>query len=759
MGMGETMKRTRELPPPPTLTPLQIATLQSVIEERLNQCEEGRGDRIKKILRYRAMHKDDYSHRVEAGSIYEVSNIGVPLLKAVATSYAAKVEDELLSSETPFQVKPREDDDKDKAEMYDHYWTFEIMDQMNFGRSASEGIAVCCVEGTAIKKRSWRIDRSYFPAIRQALHDESGQPVMGPDGEHIFDDHETIEVEPTAMEKALTLGFAKGRMHVLFGEDEVGPELTDGHSYQPVTIKDSITHYDGAESKVIPFEDFICSLNVDSIAASPIIGHKYQNRLYEVLERVSETADGSTEQEAVTAAGWIFDNLTKLKDLPDADSAEGSKNTPGANKPDTKLGETQASALGFGSNDKLHKKVNLIECYLKYDIDGDGQLEDMIVLVEAETKMPLWVVYLVSVYEDCKLPFEIHGFFQVPNRWYSMGPYEYLECAQDFVDKVFNRMNYRTSMSANPITWEKPDNFVKRPKKFGPGERCQLRGTARIEDSMGFITMPQMEGVEWQHFQFFISLIQLTTGISNAAQGDISSLPSTQTATGITSIINEGNKLYRMFIRRQQGSNEREIAGLVRLNQQNLDEEKVIRYFSKSKREEIQQMVSPDELRNLDFDVKIVLTKSGVEQKANMISKAIDILNGWIAVPPQFQPMFRDMYVQLLQTIGIVDAERILPSVESMEEDQGRDQMIQQAIEQISAAAQKIEGGEMDPKKQVAADLMNVMQALQQIISVPPDLENPEAAASAPSAGESMSEKMGTSAPIPEGQPQPLQAQ
>ncbi len=752
------MRNRHELPPPPQLNEAQVTMLQKVIEERLTQAETGRLERIKKIQRYRAMHQDDYSHRVEAGSIYEVSNIGVPLLKAVATSYAAKVEDELLSAEAPFQVKPREDDDKDKAELYGAYWNFEIMDQMGFAKSASEGIAVCCVEGTAIKKRSWRIDRSYFPAIKHALHDPNGNPMMDPDGEHIFEDHPVAEVEPTAVEKFFTAGMAKPRQHVMFG-DEVGPELTENHTHEPITVKESITHYDGAESKVIPFEDFICSLNVDSINASPIVGHKYQNRLHEVMERVSETANGDTGEESVTAAGWIFANLVKLKDLPDADSSEGGQNTPGLNKPNTKLGESQSSGVGYLSNDKLHKKVNLIECYLKYDIDDDGTLEDIIVLIEAETKMPLWIVYLVSVYEDCKLPFDVIGFFQVPNRWYSMGPYEYLECAQDFVDRVFNRMNYRTSMSANPITWHKPENFVKPPKRFGPGERCQLRGTFNIEQSMGFITMPSMEGVEWQHFQFFISLIQLTTGVSNAAQGDVSSLPSTQTATGITSIINEGNKLYRMFIRRQQGAMEREIGGLVRLNQQNLNEEKVVRYFSNTQRSDVQGMVNPEDLREIEFDVKITLSKTGLEQKSNMIARAIQILQGWIQVPPQFQAMFRDLYVQLLQTIGIVDAERILPSVESIEEDQGQDQQLQQIIEQISAAAQKIEGAEMDPKKQVAGELMSVMEALQQMIAVPPELPKAPGEDLTEATEGNMFEKMGGTGVAPDGQGQPLAAE
>ncbi len=758
------MKRKREVPLPPKLTVDEVATLQAVIEQRLELCEAGRKERVDKILQYRKMHRDDFSHRATPGSIYEQSNIAVPLMKGVATSYQSKIEDELLSSETPFQVKPRELDDKDRAELYDHYWTFEIIDQMKFGRSASEGIGVLTVEGTAIKKRSWKVEKSYFPSIKSVLHDPEGNPMLDPDGEYIYEGHPMVEVAPTAIQKLASLGFAQPKVHLLFGE-EPGPEMTDAHYYDEIEVKDSITHYDGAVSKTIPFEDFICSLNVDSINASPIVGHKHQNRLYEILDRVAETTDGDLEDEAVTAAGWIVDNLEKLKDSPDGSSTEGSKSAPGATKPDPTLGEVHAPGLDNLSADALHKNINLVECYLKYDVDGDGKLEDLVVLIEADSKMPLWVVYLVSVYEDCKLPFEVYKLFHVANRWYGMGPYEYLEMAQEFVDRVFNRMNFRTSMSANPLGWSKPTNFLKGPKKWGPGEKVELIGTATIEQSMGFIQMPSMEGVDWQHFQFFISLIQLVTGVSNAAQGDIASLPSTQTATGITSIINEGNKLYRMLIRPSQDSMESELSGLVRLNQQNLDEEKVVRYFSNSRREEIRQTISPDELRDLQFDVKIVLSKSGLEQKANTTARAIEILKGWMDVPPQYQAMFRDLYVQLLQTIGIVDAERIIPSVESIESDQQRDQIIQQAIEQIAAAAQKIEGAEMDPKKQVAGELLALVQVLQQAMSVPPESENTDTAEPTTEGGESAEvaeggiyPKMGTSAPIPDGQPTPLQA-
>ena len=714
----------------PKLSGEQLKKLSDTIESFLTVLQNQRRDRVKKILTYRAMHRDDYSHRLKEGGIWMQSNIGVPLMKGVATSYHAKVEDELFSSDQPFQAMPEGSEDKMQAEKLSKYWNWELMSQVKYDQSGSEMLNVVTSEGTAITKRRWRKDRSWFTRVQRQLLNESGEPVLLPDGSAVMPDHETVKVPK---------GLVMGIVGTLLGSDTNETWLTDKEtgepvlkleasmSYEDVELKDSITHYENAESVVIPFEDFWCDMSVDNLNKSPFVGHAYSRKIYEIWEMVfdsleDEMGDGGLDA-ALEGTGWVAENLRKLKDLADVtstatDGEEGSK-TAAATAPISSFGEGVWKMTGILIEADAFKTCQLMEGYMKYDLDGDGFMEDVLVIYERSTKMVIFIENLVNVYADCKPPFTAHKFFIVPGRWYGMGPYEYLECAQEFVDRVFNRMNYRTSMSANPLGWSKPDNFLVPPDKWGPGERVTLKTASNIADSMGFVDMPSLENVEWQHFNFFIQIVQLVTGMGSASQGDASSLPSSATATGITAIIEEGNKLYRMFIRQMKRTVEEDIRGLVNLVQQNLSTERVFRYNKGF--QEITEIISPEDIRDLDFDVKIVLSKMASVQKSQGIQTALQTVQAFIALPPQYQIRLRDLFIQLLKIMGIVEADDVLPTVEELGTDQDKDAKLQQIAQQIAELASSVQTQNIAPEKGIAQDLAGIAQQLASMIALPPE--------------------------------------
>lgn len=714
-----TMKKLHTTPPP-KLDALQLAVLTDTIEARIKQIEDGKKERDTIIQQIRKMHQDDYSHRTEdPNSIFKLSNVGVPMMKGVANSYAAKIEDEILSSDQPFQAEPRDADDKAFAEKFAKYSLWEVIEQIKFVNSATSVLPIITSEGTGIKKRSWRMDRSYFPAVNTYLHDASGQPVLDPDGNMISDDHPVTERNTLPIFNGT---LSSGVTRLLEFDDHPPIKMNDEMQWLEVKEKNFVTHYDNAESCYVPFEDFLCDIKVSDIRLSPIVAHCYPQTLFEIWEKVNNSLSGDVSQKAFNASNWVLDGLEKIKNVQDGlPTGTSSTGSPAASltQPMTHMGEAASPLPGILSGTDGYKTIQLAEVYIRYDVDDCGTTEDLVVFYERTGKNIILVDYLVNFYADCKLPFTVHGLYQVPGRWWSMGPYEYLKCAQDFVDRVFNRMNYRTTMSANPIGWSKPENFIdgKGPKVWGPGEKVQLKAAYRIEESMGFVQMPSLEQVEWQHFEFFISLVQLNTGVSNASQGDVS-LPQSSTARGVETIVEEGNKLIRVPIRRLQGTHEEEIAGILRLIQQNLNEDRVFR-FDKNAQTIIHTM-TPDEIREIEFDVKIVMAKSGAAAKTQSLNSALQLVQTWIATPPEYQKRLRPLFIQLFNLIGIVDADTILPTDEELAQDQGNDQMLQQLMEKISAAAQQIAGGQLDPTKKVAQDLQNLLPMIEQMIAKPP---------------------------------------
>lgn len=724
------MINKQNLPPPPRPDEIELKLLADTIKANVDQIETARKGRIELIQRIRAMHRDDYSHRAQdPESIWALSNIGVPLIKGVATSYAAKIEDELVSAEKFFQVRPQNPEDKEASEKWGKYWQWEILEQIKFRESASEAINVATSEGTAILKRGWLTKRSYYPVNFQQVHDENGKPISTPEGDPVGPEHRLMKVDhPNPVLSSFGLG---SRLFYDFNGTP-GPEVLPTHEAKEVKSTAHVTHYDNAEFRYIPFEDFYCSLSVASIDKSPLVGHAYDILVHELWDKVKISLDGDLSEAAFKNSGWDIENLQKIAKAADAPSTGEEDNTAHANAPIKSLGEAFSALTQSLKQEDFYKKLQLMECYLKYDINNDGILEDIIVLWDRTSNLVLWVDYHVNVYVDCKLPFDPIGFIRIPGRWFCMGPYEYLQVASEFVDKVFNRMNYRSSMSANPMSWVKKDLWIKAPETWGPGEKCELKGSATAEQGAGFIQMPIAEQVEWQHFQFFISLIQLVTGISSAAQGDVSSLPQNGTATGITSIVQEGNKLYRMYIRGMQSDFQNVLSGGVRLIQQNLNQTRVFR-FSKGL-EELASSIEPEDIQSLEFDVQVVLSKTGMEQKMQGLQGSLQIVQQYVQMTPQYQIRMRPIFIQLLTTMGIVEAESILPTNEELLQDQNNDSVLQQAAQKLNEAILKIQGANLDAQGTVIADLTGILPMLQQVMQQPPAAPEQPAAPGAPQA-------------------------
>lgn len=741
----KTLKQT--LCPPPKLDQIQLSSLAMAIRDRLKVIDDGRQARLDKLEEYRKMHRDDYGFRNQPKTIYALSNIGVPVIKGVATSYASKFEDELYITENSIQVKAQNSEDEDESEQFDKYWKFELIKEIGIQESLSQALNVVSVEGTAITKRSWKSRKSYYNRTETQLHDAQGNVVLHPNT------NEPITPElPTYLSKPFGIlkHFVAPRTHFSLGQDQngnhiEGPELTPEHTWKVMRIKDSVTHYDNADSKVIPFDDFRCLLTAGEIEDSPILGHDYDKKIYEINEMVASSLggladdNGQISEEGWAQTGWRQENLGKLYSLPDAAAkidttaigAQGREKSTKAVQPIVSLGESTAyTPYGVRTADESMKTLRFTECYLKYDIDNDGVLEDVICIYERDAEIVIFCDYHVNIFADCEAPFVVHGLFRIPGRWYSMGPYEYLSIAQDFIDRTFNRMNYRQSLAANPITWIKKSNFLFPPKEISPGLMLKLKDAYTIQQSMGFIEMPALEQVEWKHFEFFISIVQLATGVSAASQGDISSLPSTATATGTHSIIEEGNKLYRMFIRRLQESAEKHLEGMVRLIQQNLDQKRVFRYNKGF--DQVTAVITPEQIRDLDFDVSIVLSKSAMQQKAQGIQSSLGVIQSWIQMPAAYQARLRAIFVQLLNIMGITEADAILPTMEEIQKDQSSDDALSAIAAKVAESGQKLAQSGMPLDKVVSADLLALLPQLQQIIGKPPPAPEAEGAAEQP---------------------------
>lgn len=384
-------------------------------------------------------------------------------------------------------------------------------------------------------------------------------------------------------------------------------------------------------------------------------------------------------------------------------------------------------------------------------------------LYEKTNRLVVWCDFLINQYADCRRPFTVHVLIPVPNRWYGIGPYEFMDASQEFLDRCFNRMNHRNAMSANPGGWIDPSVFDVIPEVDGPGENWIVKAGMDGARGRGFYVMPQMERGEQYFIDLFMSLMRLVSGVTNPAAGEISNLPSQQTAHGTEAIIQEGNMHFNMLMQGPADSMSEETAGIIRLRQQNFDEDRVFRFDQGAVK--VIQTVTKQDIQDLKFDVRIRVDRNAVQVRADLAKAGMQIVQAYVALPAPYQIRMRNLFIMALKAVGIEEAEDVLPTKEELEKDQNNDATLSQAASKIGENVTRLRAMGKNPLSSIADALLGIVPMLQQVMVQPPQAptQKPEGGEEGPLGFPAPAG--GPTAPPPEGnemampEPQPNQPQ
>lgn len=705
-----------ELVDPPKLSGDELQTFGQYIHDIIESYKSERDGRVALVQKFRAFHNDDFSARKVEGTVFAYSNISVPVCKAVAVTYAAKLY-AALTGDDKLVVTAKGAEDRQPAINFQKFWTWLLDDIIKMPVIRARECDVLASEGTCVTKRLWKRQASYFKRKRMQLHTPDGQPMTYPDGKPIGENPPTMMMPPDGLLGAL--GIAGPTMHLDF-QGIPGPQITDDHKFNSVEFQDRIVHYNNADVSIIPFESFVCDMKVDKIEKSLLVAHEFDLTLWDIMQRVEDDRlnyeqNGINVPRGTAPPGWNSENLRKLKGIAKSKSSDPAQQS----KPIFERGEHERGEMPIIDSQEGSRTLNLVEGHIRYDIDNDGWPEDVVFLYEKTNRLVLWQDYLINQYADCQRPFTAHVLIPVQNRWYGMGPYEWLDGSQDFLDRCFNRINFRNAMAANPQSWVDPSVFEgPPPDAWEVGGRWTCKAGQRGDAGHGFFVMPQQEGVEQYFIDLFMSIMRLVSGVTNPAAGEISNLPSQQTLGGTQAIISEGNAHFNMLLQGPTDSMSVETAGVIQLSQQNISEAQVFR-FDKGL-ESVMQVVRPEDIRDLKFDVKIRLEKNSIGVRADLAKAAMQIVQAYVALPPAYQRRLRALFIMALQAVGVAEAEDVLPSNEELEKDQSNDSVLQQAAVKIGEGVARMKALGMNPLNAIANDMLGVVPMLQQVMAQPP---------------------------------------
>lgn len=340
-------------------------------------------------------------------------------------------------------------------------------------------------------------------------------------------------------------------------------------------------------------------------------------------------------------------------------------------------------AFPTSEEDKARRHIELYECYIKMDVNGDGALEDLIVTI-AEDRL-----LRVEVNPLGRLPFFVLSSHRDPSRVLPESSMADIEGELQHLRVAMVRQILLNISNNN-----RPQKFVDETKiniddLLGNKALVRCKGDPRTI----MTPVPSAPLAPWtmDFIEYLKAVEEDWTGKTRYNQGtDANTL--NKTATGISLIMRSSaqriNHIVKVFAETGVGELHR---FLVKLNQTYIDQQQVIRLLDKP------LTVMPDDLDG-DFDI-VVNADIGLgekEQKTNVLTSYLRELFPFarqlgIAGPADFSKAA----VRLLELMGWKDAQQFLRSPEEIQMQQQQQAMQQQMMMQqqqdakTQAAAQR----------------------------------------------------------------------
>lgn len=610
------------------------------------------------FTRRAAVRKEQYHTQMEddaMGNIFNLANESVNIVASLAEFAAAQAEQDIYGGEPWFAANPVGRNDQKLADDIQRHlqWTFR---DGRYVDAQCQSIDHAVALGEAFMKQIYEVDADEYEASVSCLH-ANGKPLWDKDGALITTNEQakTIQIQPT---------------------DKL--EWKKALETRQTIIRQ------GVEALPIHFNDI--SFREDA----PELDLRYTN-VYLTVEMSTFEAMRKfklSKEDALRLA-----QAARTDTLADPAMIREMKNDSMVITPVT---DNTSVTMGAEDSDRLmNTRVRLIEAYIRGDALGNGKESRMCVVVP-----PLqedWIIYadyLANISPKAELPVKVEVWEPVPHRLYGRGFFAKYAYLQTGTDNLWNQVNFRNEMHANPLTAVHEENLQMDEDGgalvIGPGKTLRPKANKTLADCIEFATLPDADNRSMELFQTGMQIAQLRSGITSASQGDMSALPENNTATGIRSLISRAAVLLKKPIRRLRRAKGRGFSYAVKLTYANFDRVDAFVWGEGNNAEMVE--MTPEKVKDLDIDVTMLLTQEQNQTKLQGAQVLIQLLQAYAGLPESDKAGAKVGIVQALKALEFSNPEQIvrdpivdIPSLLKMlPPDQA--QLLMQAMQAIQAA-------------------------------------------------------------------------
>ncbi len=557
-------------------------------------------------------------------SIFEKSNETMNLVGGFADFAFSQAKNDLFGASPFFATRPVGVDDKEKSDLINAHSNWKLGGS-NIQAGMEEALELAFHLGTSFPKAIWRRSEESYERMATILVDAEGNGITGEDGEYFY-----IEDEEGGDE-----------------EEKQYPEEAVG--YAEMMIEERELYFDNVEVECVDFRDIAWDPTAKQfdLEHTPVF-HRVRPRLLDLAAEL----DLSREQ------------VDNLRTNAVRDQSEGLDDKSGGDARDHRREETPSLTRETAEDSLTNPEVTVIECFLRIDALRNGRPVRIFAIYVPAINEVIYVDYLANVTPKGALPINPVRVYKIPGRVYGRGFHEKYENVQNYIDANFNAATYlNTQTRATPMGYDETqlDEDIEVQEGNIPvsfDKVWKLKAGATMKEAFQFGDAPPDTDKSIELASVMIEMAQLRTGISSAAQGEVSSVGGTNTATGIRQMMSRSATLMRWPIDKAQKDLQKTLSYAVTMIYANQNRAEV---FSWGEGQNAQVLtMTPEEVRDIQVDVNFMMVQAQNQTKLENAQTAIQTLQSYVNLPEFEKGPARELFIQAIQSVDFHDPASIV---------------------------------------------------------------------------------------------------
>lgn len=602
----------------------------------------------------RTTYAGNLKHRILLGGVFGVpgANLSLRTSCRIIGLRAAKQAADLVGSEPFMAAMPARIEDDQMALLTKQAETKvqEEIARSNLRMTIAEGVRIALSQGECPTKITWESDVTEFPDSAEVAVDANGAPIQTPKGDYIYrkDDalpvvvNETgdfLRIAQTNPDGSPLEALAMGEAIELRLKKEPSFIFAEPPQYAPVEdLQQKLTHREGLHAANLFAEDFIYPLLTPSLddPECDIMVHRYDASLESVAQHYEN-------------AGYVAEKANLQERTPQSQAAQPNDDT----------GEQSALSAG-------RKTISIHETYFRTWLRPKGQQPYeawLFIVIDFEDSRPIYAQYLGRMRMKKPPFFLLRGLESEPGRAYGVGIFDRFEDRDKMIDVWFNRAALKSSRTSS-LTCAHADGLEEIRDgdeiSFGTDKVYRILSGSQygVNNPPVFrINLEEMSDKEYELLEKMIQSGELEFGAVNAADGTGGEdSVNGGTATAIRNIERTGNVLNEASEALQASDIEKGLHIAVDAILENMDPEEM-RYVPG---ENTLSTLNRDEIRNLDRDVRLLVTKARSADSVEIAQAAVMVIEKYYTYGPQMRRDVRDQLVEVLKGYSVQDADQKL---------------------------------------------------------------------------------------------------